>query len=146
MGYEQPVGEHLKHLAWAQGRPITCLAWSSAPRLRGSQHAVLNPVAGSGSALGLAPSGEDDPCAERRLGTDLWPYLLRRKLHRSQPVSLNLGCREPEGESEHDQAIVSADPPRRSRYNCFKGRMLIGQGNVQHLPAERETARSENKN
>jgi Domain of unknown function (DUF4338) len=32
LGYEQPVGEHLKYLAWAQGRPIACLAWSSAPR------------------------------------------------------------------------------------------------------------------
>lgn len=30
--YEQPVGEHLKYLVWAQGRPIACLAWSSAPR------------------------------------------------------------------------------------------------------------------
>jgi hypothetical protein len=30
--YEQPVGEHLKFLVWAQGRPIACLAWSSAPR------------------------------------------------------------------------------------------------------------------
>jgi hypothetical protein len=28
----QPVGEHLKYLVWAQGRPIACLAWSSAPR------------------------------------------------------------------------------------------------------------------
>lgn len=32
LGYEQPVGEHLKYVAWAQGRPIACLAWSSAPR------------------------------------------------------------------------------------------------------------------
>ncbi len=31
LGYEQPVGEHLKYLVWAQGRPIACLAWSSAP-------------------------------------------------------------------------------------------------------------------
>ena len=30
--YEQPVGEHLKYLVWAQGRPIACLTWSSAPR------------------------------------------------------------------------------------------------------------------
>lgn len=30
--YTQPVGEHLKHLAYARGRPIACLAWSSAPR------------------------------------------------------------------------------------------------------------------
>src|SRR5262245_15436379 len=32
LGYEQPVGEHLKYLVWAQGRPLACLAWSSAPR------------------------------------------------------------------------------------------------------------------
>ncbi|MCP3880935.1 MAG: DUF4338 domain-containing protein, partial [Sulfitobacter sp.] len=32
LGYTQPVGEHLKYLIWAQGRPIACLAWSSAPR------------------------------------------------------------------------------------------------------------------
>ena len=32
LGYEQPVGEHLKYLVWANGRPIACLAWSSAPR------------------------------------------------------------------------------------------------------------------
>jgi hypothetical protein len=32
LGYEQPVGEHLKYLVRAQGRPIACLAWSSAPR------------------------------------------------------------------------------------------------------------------
>ena len=30
--YEQPVGEQAKYLVWAQGRPIACLAWSSAPR------------------------------------------------------------------------------------------------------------------
>jgi hypothetical protein len=30
--YEQPVGEHLKYLVWAQGRPVACLAWSLAPR------------------------------------------------------------------------------------------------------------------
>jgi len=37
LGYEQPVGEHLKYLAWAAGRPIACLAWSSAPRHLGSR-------------------------------------------------------------------------------------------------------------
>jgi Domain of unknown function (DUF4338) len=37
LGYEQPVGEHLKYLAWAQGRPIACVAWSSAPRHLGSR-------------------------------------------------------------------------------------------------------------
>ena len=31
-GHIQPVGEHLKFLVYAQGRPIACLAWSSAPR------------------------------------------------------------------------------------------------------------------
>jgi hypothetical protein len=37
LGYEQPVGEHLKYVVWAQGRPIACLAWSSAPRHLGSR-------------------------------------------------------------------------------------------------------------
>ena len=37
LAYEQPVGEHLKFLVWAQGRPVACLAWSSAPRHLGSR-------------------------------------------------------------------------------------------------------------
>jgi hypothetical protein len=37
LSYQQPVGEHLKYLAWAQGRPVACLAWSSAPRHLGSR-------------------------------------------------------------------------------------------------------------
>jgi Domain of unknown function (DUF4338) len=37
LGYQQPVGEHLKYLVWAQRRPIACLAWSSAPRHLGSR-------------------------------------------------------------------------------------------------------------
>lgn len=32
LGYVQPVGEHLKYLAMAQGRPLGCFCWSSAPR------------------------------------------------------------------------------------------------------------------
>jgi Druantia protein DruA len=32
LGYSRPVGEHLKYLVWAQGRPIACLGWSSASR------------------------------------------------------------------------------------------------------------------
>ena len=32
LSYTQPVGEHLKHLVYARGTPIACLAWSSAPR------------------------------------------------------------------------------------------------------------------
>ena len=35
--YTQPVGEQLKYLVWAQGRPVACLAWSSAPRHLGSR-------------------------------------------------------------------------------------------------------------
>jgi hypothetical protein len=31
LGYTQPVGEHLKYMAFSNDRPIACLAWSSAP-------------------------------------------------------------------------------------------------------------------
>ena len=37
LGYTQPVGEHLKYLVYARGRPIGCVAWSSAPRHLGSR-------------------------------------------------------------------------------------------------------------
>ena len=32
LGYVQPVGEHLKFILYAAGRPVACMAWSSAPR------------------------------------------------------------------------------------------------------------------
>ncbi len=32
LGYTPPVGEHLKYLITAHGRPIACFCWSSAPR------------------------------------------------------------------------------------------------------------------
>jgi hypothetical protein len=32
LGYEQPVGEHLKYLVSAKEQAIACLAWSSSPR------------------------------------------------------------------------------------------------------------------
>jgi hypothetical protein len=41
LGYEQPVGEHLKYLVWAQDRPIACVAWSSAPRHIGARDRYL---------------------------------------------------------------------------------------------------------
>lgn len=41
LGYEQPVGEHLKHMVSAHGRPVACLAWSSAPRHLGSRDRYL---------------------------------------------------------------------------------------------------------
>jgi hypothetical protein len=41
LGYEQPVGEHLKYLVWGQGslegRPVAAMAWSSAPRHLGAR-------------------------------------------------------------------------------------------------------------
>ena len=37
LAYEQPVGEHLKFLVWGQGRPLACVAWSSAPRHLGAR-------------------------------------------------------------------------------------------------------------
>lgn len=37
LGYSQPVGEHLKYLVFARGRPVACVAWSSAPRHLGSR-------------------------------------------------------------------------------------------------------------
>jgi len=41
LGYTQPVGEHLKYLAYAQDRLLACLAWSSAPRHLGPRDRFL---------------------------------------------------------------------------------------------------------
>lgn len=37
LGYEQPVGEHLKYLVKTRGQAIACVAWSSAPRHLGAR-------------------------------------------------------------------------------------------------------------
>jgi len=41
LGYQQPVGEHLKYLVWARGafctRPVAALAWSPSPRHLGAR-------------------------------------------------------------------------------------------------------------
>ena len=93
LGYEQPVGEHLKYLVWAQGRPIACMAWSSSaassgqPRSvyrleRGSapaqhplhclQHAIPDSAVGAGAASGIAHPGPHGGAPSERLGTALW--------------------------------------------------------------------------
>jgi len=41
LGYVRPVGEHLKYLVYATGRPLACLAWSSAPRHLGARDRYL---------------------------------------------------------------------------------------------------------
>jgi len=41
LGYTTPVGEHLKHLVTAGGRPIGCFLWSSAPRHLGPRDRYL---------------------------------------------------------------------------------------------------------
>lgn len=37
LGYTQPVGEHLKYVYYARGKPIACMAWSSSPRHLGAR-------------------------------------------------------------------------------------------------------------
>ena len=112
LAYEQPVGEHLKYLAWAQGRPIACLAWSSAPRHLGSRDRYIgwNAEARRRNIRFIAYNtrflilpwvrvphlashilGEGDPRSVRRLGADVRPSdLLRGNLHRSRTFSRNL--------------------------------------------------------
>jgi len=41
LGYAQPVGDHLKYLVYAGGRPVACVAWSSAPLHLGSRDRLI---------------------------------------------------------------------------------------------------------
>ena len=70
LGYEQPVGEHLKYLVWAQGRPIACVAWSS----RAATHRLARPLhrlerrsqASQHPLLGLQHAFSDSPLGAGR--------------------------------------------------------------------------------
>ena len=42
LGYTQPVGEHLKYMVYAHGRPVACLAWSSAARHLGARDRFIS--------------------------------------------------------------------------------------------------------
>ena len=112
LGYEQPVGEHLKYLVKARGQVIACLAWQSAPRhlkvrdryigmerrsaraqraLAGLQHALSDSAVGAGRALGLAHSGAHGQAGSARLATavrtsDLLAGNVRRYLAFSRDV------------------------------------------------------------
>ena len=112
LGYEQPVGEHLKYLVWAQGRPIACMAWSSAPRHLGSRDRYIGWSAEArrrnirfiayNTRFLILPwvkvphlashiLGRIASALSGGLGTDVRPSgLLRRDLHRSRPLSRDL--------------------------------------------------------
>ena len=47
LGYTQPVGEHLKYIAFSNDRPIACLAWSSAPWYIGARDRFIGWSPGS---------------------------------------------------------------------------------------------------
>jgi hypothetical protein len=71
LGYQQPVGEHVKYLVTANEQVIACLALSSAPRHLGLQHAVSDPAMGRGAASGVASAEPDGDADIRGLGTDV---------------------------------------------------------------------------
>jgi hypothetical protein len=60
LGYQRPVGEHVKYLVYGQDQPIACMAWSSAPRHLGPRDCFI----------GWSPS-------QRRAGIHLLAYNTR---------------------------------------------------------------------
>ena len=109
LGYEQPVGEHLKYLVKADGQAIACLAWSSAPRhlgcrdryigwsdgsaaaqhaFAGLQHSLSDSAVGARGASGFAHSGPDGEAGSTRLAAAVCPSdLLAGNFHRSGALS-----------------------------------------------------------
>jgi hypothetical protein len=51
LGYTQPVGEQVKYMIHALGRPISCLAWSSAARHLGPRDRFIGWRLRSGAAI-----------------------------------------------------------------------------------------------
>jgi len=102
LGYEQPVGEHLKYLVWAEppqrrgpvagdpgaeGRPLACLAWSSAPRHLGSRDRYIGWDADGGATDrrqgDLAGSLQHQQPSIDRLDRHQHAHLRRDMNHRS---------------------------------------------------------------
>ena len=92
LGYEQPVGEHLKYLVSAKGQVIACLAWveftaaSGVPRpvhrlgngstaaqysFAGLQYSISDSAVGDGSASGISHSGAHGQAGSGRLAAPL---------------------------------------------------------------------------
>ncbi len=112
LGYSQPVGEHLKYLVFARGRPIACVAWSSAPRHLGSRDRFIGWCAQARlnnirllayntrflilpwvrvAASGVAHPGSHGAEAVGRLAAAVRaPDLLRGDLHRSAALCRHL--------------------------------------------------------
>ena len=112
LGYTQPVGEHLKYLVYAQGRPVACLAWSSSPRHLGSRDRFIgwskearlaniswlayntrfsDPALGQSTPSGLPHPGSHGAHAQRRLVCPVRPpHLLPGNLHRARALSRHL--------------------------------------------------------
>jgi hypothetical protein len=60
LGYVQPVGEHLKYLVTAHGRPIGCFCWSSAPRHLGPRDRFITEARQRRMLAKLAAAAEND--------------------------------------------------------------------------------------
>ena len=138
LGYEQPVGEHLKYLVKASGQVIACLAWQSAPRhlkvrdryLGWSEEArernvhllayntrfLILPWV-QVPALGLAPSGAHGEARSARLAaalraSDLLAGDVRRYLAFSRDV---LSRGQLAGDRHDGRAAGIARPPSNRR-------------------------------
>ena len=131
LGYEQPIGEHLKYLVKANGQVIACAGLAkraaspesarplprmerrSAPAQRalaGLQHAVSDSAVGSCGTSGFAPSGAHGQACSARLATDLRAsYLLVGDVRRYLAFSRHVLSRGQLASDRHDAG------PRASR-------------------------------
>ena len=137
LGYEQPIGEHLKYLVKADGQVIACLAWQSAPRhlkvrdrylgmerrsaraqraLAGLQHALSDSAVGSSRALGLAPSGSHGQACSARLAAAVRASdLLAGDVRRYLAFSRHVLSRGQLAGDRHDGRAAGIARPRSSK-------------------------------
>ena len=135
LGYEQPVGEHLKYLVWAQGRPVACLAWSFGAASLGQsrplhrlerggaaaqhplsrlQHAISDSALGAGGALASHILGRMAARISRRLAADVRASdLFSGDVRRSGAIPRNLlPGGELGGAGQDDRARQAIQQPR----------------------------------
>jgi hypothetical protein len=146
--YEQPVGEHLKYLAFAQGRPIACLAWSSAPRHLGSRDRFIayntrflilpwvgvphlaSPILGKGGS----PPGE----AKTTGPTGPTARLRKSSACRWRPVSASSSASYENDISDGCECTGRANRMERSSKRCCRRRPILSR--PRRSPRRRENA------
>jgi hypothetical protein len=129
LGYQQPVGEHLKYLIVAGDRPVACFAWGSAPGALGIRDRFLgwSPTArqrhlrllASNTRFLILPWVQVPHLASHLLGR-----MAARIPDRPPPPMAPRGPRRVPPHAPRDGTDTAETAPRPTRARCGSGSLM----------------------